>query len=42
MSDSEPAQVLFACGRLSALPAFPDWVCTYGAAALHHFEYHMQ
>lgn len=27
-SDSEPVEVLFACGRLSTLPVFPDWVCT--------------
>lgn len=32
LSDSEPLQVLFACGRLSALPTSPDWACIPGVA----------
>lgn len=34
LSDSEPLQVLFVCGRLSALPTFADWACVAGVAAL--------
>lgn len=34
LSDSEPLQVLFACGRLSALPTSPDWACIPGVAGL--------